>query len=170
VRTQTLLKWIGLPDWAPNLHPLVIHFPIAWLIAAFIVDVVSLVLRRAAWAQTTASCLYAAGALSALAAYLSGRQAAAGVFIPGMAQPIVRDHWNWALATTIYFMLVAVARIALTLNRRPLAFWQRAGAAAIGLVGMWLLFHTGEQGARLVYEHGVGVLPRAHRDAAPTTR
>jgi hypothetical protein len=67
-------------------------------------------------------------------------------------------------------MVVAVVRMALTLNRRRLAFWPRAGAAATGLVGMWLLFHTGEQGARLVYEHGVGVLSRAHGDAAPTTR
>ena len=26
-----------LPAWAPNLHPIVVHFPIAWLTAALIV-------------------------------------------------------------------------------------------------------------------------------------
>jgi uncharacterized membrane protein len=159
-----------LPDWAPNLHPLIVHFPIAWLIAGLAVDIVSVVFPRASWAETTAACLYPAGALSALAAYLSGRQAAAGVLVPGMAQPIVLDHWNWALATTIYFTAVAAVRLTLALRGQRLTFWTRAGAVAVGLAGMLLLFHTGEQGARLVYEHGVGVVPRAHGMMLPTTR
>ena len=54
-----------LPDWAPNLHPLVIHFPIAWWIAAVLVDLVALAFPRAAWADTVASFLYPAGACSA---------------------------------------------------------------------------------------------------------
>ena len=44
-----------LPPWAPNLHPIVVHFPIAWLTAALIVDLIALVLPRAAWAETMAS-------------------------------------------------------------------------------------------------------------------
>ena len=152
-----------LPDWAPNLHPAIVHFPIAWLIGAVVVDLVALVLPRATWAETTAACLYPAGAVAALGAYLSGRQAAAGVLTPGMAHPIVLDHWNWALATTVYFTAVATVRLALALRGRRLRFWTRAGVAAAGLAGMLLLFHTGEQGARLVYEHGLGVMPRPHR-------
>lgn len=167
---KALLELLALPSWAPNVHPLIVHFPIAWLIAAVVVDVASLVQSRAAWSETTATCLYAGGALSAVVTYLSGRQAAAGVLIPGMAQPIVLDHWNWALATTIYFTVLAAIRLAVTLRRRPLAFWTRAGAVAFGVAGMLLLFHTGEQGARLVYEHGVGVSPRLPPETVPTTR
>ena len=100
-----------LPDWAPNIHPLVVHFPIAWWIAAVIVDLIALMLPRAAWANTTASTLYPAGAVSAAVAYFTGRQAAATVFTPGMAHPIVLEHWNWALVTTIGFALIAVLRI-----------------------------------------------------------
>jgi len=159
-----------LPDWAPNLHPLIVHFPIAWLIAALVVDLVSLVLPRATWAETTAACLYPAGAVSAIAAYLSGRQAAAAVLVPGMAQSIVLDHWNWALATTIYFTVVATARFAVRVSGIRPPFWTRAGVVAAGFAGMLLLFHTGEQGARLVYEHGVGVVPRTHRQAVPSAR
>ncbi len=51
-----------LPDWAPNLHPLIIHFPIAWWIAAVVVDLVALAIPKAAWADTVATCLYPAGA------------------------------------------------------------------------------------------------------------
>jgi uncharacterized membrane protein len=152
-----------LPDWAPNLHPLLVHFPIAWLIAALVVDLVALVLPGATWAETTAASLYPAGALSAIAAYLSGREAAAAVLIPGMAHVIVQDHWNWALATTIYFTALATVRLAMAVRRRRPRFWVRAGVVAAGLSGMLLLFHTSEQGARLVYEHGVGVIPRTVR-------
>ena len=164
------LDLIHLPAWAPNLHPLIVHFPIAWLIAALAVDVVALVRPRATWTDTTAACLYPAGALSAFVAYLTGRQAAAGVLVPGMAQPIVQDHWNWAIATTLYFSAVAAVRLALTLRRRRLSFAARTAAVAVGLGGMFLLFHTAEQGARLVYEHGVGVAPRGQYGTVPSAR
>ena len=153
-----------VPDWAPNLHPLVVHFPIAWLIAAVIVDLVALVLPRAAWAATTAAVLYPVGAASAIAAYLTGRQAAASVLVPGMAHTILRDHWNWALATTICYGLIAVLRVALLLRRGPPPRWARLSLAIAALLGMLLLFYTGEQGARLVYEYGTGVrMPAAPR-------
>lgn len=158
-RGNALLQAL-LPNWAPNLHPLIVHFPIAWLITAFTLDVVSLALPRAKWAEATAVCLYPAGALSALAAYLSGREAAAGVLMPGMAQPVLLDHWNWALATTVYFAAVAVVRLAVAFSGRDVTFRLRALGAALGFAGLLLLVHTGEQGARLVYEHGVGVAPK----------
>ena len=169
-RLEALVVWLTLPSWAPNLHPAIVHFPIAWLIAAVVVDLVSLTLPRSSWARITATSLYVAGAISALVAYLTGRQAAQSVLIPGMAQPIVIDHWNWALATTIYFAALAALRLTVTLTRRPFPFWMRAAAVSVALAGMLLLFHTGEQGARLVFEHGVGVVPGVHRGTLPTTR
>jgi uncharacterized membrane protein len=165
---EALVEW--LPGWAPNLHPLIVHFPIAWLIAAVAVDLVSLVLPRSSWIGSTATSLYVAGAISALAAYLTGRHAAEGVLVPGMAQPIVVDHWNWAIATTIYFAALATIRLALTPVRRPLPFWLRTATVGVALAGMFLLFQTGERGARLVYEYGVGVMPRADRASAPPAR
>jgi uncharacterized membrane protein len=167
---RTLAESMILPGWAPNLHPLIVHFPIAWLIAALVVDLVSLLLPRAAWAATTAACLYPAGAISAFIAYLTGRQAAANVLLPGMAQPVVLEHWNWALATTIYFATVAAVRLIMTFKQKQPAWWLRTATVAIGFGGMLLLFHTAEQGARLVYEHGVGVVPHTRGATAPNTR
>jgi uncharacterized membrane protein len=157
VEPRTLVEVTRLPSWAPNLHPLVIHFPIVLLIAAVVVDFLAVLRPRWSWVDAVASALYVAGALSALGAYLSGRQAAAGVLIPGMAQPIVLDHWNSALWTLAYFGALACARLALTLTGRGLPYWARVAAVAFALGGTLLLIHTAEQGARLVYEHGVGV-------------
>ena len=153
-----------IPAWAPNLHPLVVHFPIAWLTAALIVDLIALVLPRTAWAETMASVLYPTGAVSAWVTYLSGRQAAATVLTPGMAHALVLDHWNWALATTICFTGIAVVRLVFIYRRTNPSFWTRAALTAVALAGMFLLIQTGERGARLVYEYGVGVgIPGARR-------
>jgi uncharacterized membrane protein len=153
-----------LPDWAPNVHPLLVHFPIAWWVAAVMVDVIALAIPRAAWADTTASVLYPAGAVSAVLAYLTGRRAAATVLLPGMAHPIVEQHWNWALATTIAFSLIALVRVWSRLRRpQPRRSIQTALVVA-ALFALVALFQTGERGARLVFEQGVGVAtPAGHR-------
>jgi uncharacterized membrane protein len=143
---------------------LLVHFPIAWLTAALIVDLIFLVLPRATWAETMAGVLYPTGAASAVVTYLSGRQAAATVLTPGMAHALVLDHWNWALATTTCFTGVAVVRLVFIVRRKTPPFWTRAALTAAALTGMLLLFQTGERGARLVYEYGVGVsIPGARR-------
>jgi uncharacterized membrane protein len=144
------------PDWAPNLHPLLVHFPIAWLMAGLAVDACGLP-RRMAWAETAAAVFYPAGAVAALAAYLTGRQAGTTVFLPGMAHGLAHEHWNWALATTVYFLAFAAVRIGIVLRGRPPSFRMRAALTAGALVGSILLFNTGERGSRLVYEHGVGI-------------
>jgi uncharacterized membrane protein len=145
-----------LPEWAPNLHPLVVHFPIAWLLAAIVVDVIALVLPRAGWAEATAACLYPAGALSAAVTYLSGRQAAATVWLPGMAHAIVQQHWNWALATTLSFGALAIVRLALAFRPSRPSRRMKLALVVAGLAGALVLVRTAEHGARLVYEQGVG--------------
>jgi uncharacterized membrane protein len=153
-----------VPEWAPNIHPLLVHFPIAWWIGAVLVDLIALMLPRAAWAATTASVLYPAGAVSAAAAFLTGRQAAATVHMSGMAHPLVMEHWNWALGTTAGFALVAVLRVWLQIARPQSARWGRTALAVAALVALAGLVETGQRGARLVFEQGVGVAaPRPGR-------
>lgn len=153
-----------VPGWAPNLHPLVIHFPIVLLIAAAMVDLVDALFERPAWLGTAATNLYVAGAGAAIAAYLTGQQAAATVFLPGMAHPIVDDHRAWALLTAWYFGIVAVARLSARLAGFPRARSHRVLLLTAGLIGVLFLQQTAERGARLVFEHGVGVI------AAPGSR
>jgi len=147
-----------IPDWAPNAHPMLVHFPIAWLIAAIAIDVVSLALPRPHWALTTATLLYPAGAASALVTYLTGMQAAAAVLTPGLAHEVVQQHWNWALATTIFFAVLSTVRLVVffILKRQP-SYAARIALTGAAFGGLILLFYTAELGARLVYEYGVGV-------------
>lgn len=147
-----------IPSWAPNLHPLVIHFPIVLLIAAAAIDLVDAVFERPEWLSPAATSLYLAGAVAAVAAYLTGVQAGSTVFIPGMAHPAVDDHRSWALVTTWYFAVAAVIRLAAQRAGFARARSHRLALLTVGLIGVLFLQQTAERGARLVYEFGVGVI------------
>jgi uncharacterized membrane protein len=153
-----------VPSWAPNLHPLVIHFPIVLLITAVAIDLVDTVFERPAWLGAAATSLYVAGAAATLAAYYTGVQAETTVFIPGMAHPVVNDHRTWALVTAWYFCAAAVLRLAARRAGFSRARAHRVLLLSVGLLGGFFLQQTADRGARLVYEYGVGVV------AAPESR
>lgn len=144
------------PDWAPNIHPLVVHFPIALLLAAVAADLLSVVMARRPALREAATWLYCAGAGTAVAAYLTGGNAADSMLLPAAVTPLVDDHDNWAFRTTVLFALLAAARVALPrfLTLKAPVWW---GAFALGLLGAGMLYETAERGGRLVFEHGLGV-------------
>jgi uncharacterized membrane protein len=146
-----------VPGWAPNIHPLLVHFPIALLVTAAGLDVVGWVFRRNRPLRHAATLLYVLGTAAAVAAYFTGRAASQTIWFPGMAQAVVREHWDWALRTVWFFAIVTVVRLVLLRPSRhdpgPATI---AALALAGLVGIGLLLETGDRGGRLVYQHGVG--------------
>ncbi len=145
-----------IPAWAPNLHPLVVHFPIALLFAAGAVDLTGLLAPDRKLLRDTATWLYIGGAATAVCAYYSGYTAAqAGVFSPE-ARALVDGHNDWAFAATWLFAFFASLRLAMSyILPSPRAL--RLGAFAITLVGLGALLQTALLGARLVFEQGLGV-------------
>ena len=67
-----------IPAWAPNLHPLLVHFPVTLLASAVAVDMASLLMPARPVLRDTATLFYCAGAFMAMAAYFSGLSAAQG--------------------------------------------------------------------------------------------
>lgn len=148
-----------IPAWAPNIHPMIVHFPIVLVMLAVLADLIHVVRPRMRGAGAAAPALYLLGALSSVSAYVSGRIAAGAVFIPGMAHGLVDEHGNWALATMISFVVLATLRpvgrlVGLTDTRTTRLLFLALGVAVLVLVQQ-----TAERGARLVYEQGVGVVP-----------
>jgi uncharacterized membrane protein len=146
-----------LPAWAPNAHPLLVHLPIGMWVGAVAADLIAVVFRRASRADAAASFLYPAGALAAVLAYLTGQRAAATVLVPGMAFPLLEQHEDWALAATILFALVAAIRLWVRRRATETTRAVRIALAAAALLALAALVGTGERGARLVFQHGVGV-------------
>jgi uncharacterized membrane protein len=147
-----------LPEWAPNLHPLLVHFPIGLLTTAAALDLLGLTYRARPQLRDTATLLYLTGTVAVLATYWSGRAAAQTIHLPGMAHAVVNEHWDWAFRTVSFFVVVTALRLAFLRPWRVSAPPARVLVFVIaGLVGLVLLYETGDRGGRLVFELGVGV-------------
>jgi uncharacterized membrane protein len=64
-----------IPDWIPNIHPLVVHFPIALLVIAVLFDAARIYFKEESWLQKMVLALYATGSAGLIAAFWSGRRA-----------------------------------------------------------------------------------------------
>ena len=146
-----------MPDWAPNPHPFLVHFPIALLAAAAAADVLSLLRPARPAARDAATWLYCAGAFTAMAAYFSGLSAAAAVRVTPEAGLAVTAHFAWADRTTWFFVFFASLRLAMSYIWGTTARWALAASCALSLVGLVLLAATALHGGRLVFRYGLGV-------------
>ncbi|MFU8861717.1 MAG: DUF2231 domain-containing protein [Cyclonatronaceae bacterium] len=147
-----------LPEWAPNIHPIVVHFPIALLAVAVLLDFIRLAVRQPAGLNLSVQILYGLGTLGLIVAFITGRQATETVEVAGQAFTVLASHENWALATMIFFIAFFGLRFA--------AYWYQldtlkstsAASVVLGLIGMGLVTITGDRGGELVFGHGVGVV------------
>jgi len=145
-----------LPEWAPNVHPMLVHFPIAMFITGLFFDFVKFFWKKD-WLHIVVTALFVFAALSALVTYFSGKQAIDIVSVPMRAELTASNHADWGLYTLLYFSLFAAIRAFL--------FWKeldRKRAVAIllfcgSLAGAALISKTADLGAKLVYKYGVGV-------------
>jgi uncharacterized membrane protein len=134
-----------------------VHLPIGLLVTAIVADLVAMLRRDPSAIVTVSTGLYLVGTVTLVTAYLTGRSAAPEVYTPGMAQSVVVRHWDWALWCVWYFGLVTTSRVGLRLATDMPRRIITVGLAVAGLIGLIVLANTAELGARLVYEHGVGV-------------
>tara|TARA_B100001123_G_scaffold331033_1_gene373162 strand:+ start:1088 stop:2167 length:1080 start_codon:yes stop_codon:yes gene_type:complete len=144
------------PDWAPNIHPIVVHFPIALLVVAVAVDLVGLFFRRNLSIRNTVSLLYCIGAASGMLAYFTGESAADAMLLPADVAPLVGEHHDWASRATWFFVFFASLRLAVSFIL-PQKKWIEIASFVLALGGIFMLYETAEHGALLVYRHGLGV-------------
>lgn len=149
-----------IPEWAPNIHPILVHFPIAILGIAIFFDIVSFFLSREKkwWTEEATAFLYGVGAVAAIIVYYTGTMAADSVMLPAEAQSVLTEHADLAWITIWFYGLYAIARIAATWwrsEKQRLKF--HIGFFLLSLVGVYFLYQTGDHGAKMVFKHGVGV-------------
>ncbi len=137
----------------PNLHPLLVHFPIALLLLALILEVIALLrvnpeISRAAWWNQIG------GTVSLALAVASGLLAQNSVQIPGDARGLFERHEQLAFVAAALFAV--------------LFFWRVGGRGRLPKEGSrlyLLLFVAGVAclltgalyGGEMVYRCGVGV-------------
>ena len=143
-----------------ELHPLVVHFPIAILILYILVEVVSVFINNEKL-KFTAQFLLIAGVISALAAVLSGNQAEqiASKIIEKhnltSAQKALEAHEEQATFFLWYFVFVLVIRTMFILKKKFNGF-RKIFVSILAVIGLYLILNTGKYGGELVYKYGVG--------------
>jgi uncharacterized membrane protein len=146
----------------PNWHPLVVHFPIALVLAATALLLGARLLRNESLAATAATvgtwnlCL---GSFAALFALGTGLGAVLDLDVSAAARQAISVHLKWAMFTTLLLLLLAIWRGAGTASRsRPSWLFLMVLVAASAA-----LIFTGYRGGKNVYEYAVGVRKIAAR-------
>jgi uncharacterized membrane protein len=149
------------PDWAPSLHPVVVHFPIALLTVAVVIDLLSVFRPRSVSLRDAATWMYLAGTACALAAYVTGSVGAdalrLGVSSEQPATEAIAVHETWAFRSAWFFAFFASLRLGISFVFPPRRV-VLIGAFLLGVVGLVMLAKTVEHGTELVYGHRVGVM------------
>ena len=135
-------------------HPFLIHFPIALLTAALVIDAVALLWGRETW-HRIAYVLLVAGTVGAAASVVSGNADAAG-YRQSEVAAAVQDHEDLGTVTFLLFLVVVLGRLPRIL--RPQADARKWLWMVPGVVGLVLLYLTSYDGGELVYHQGVGVV------------
>ncbi|MGD9968240.1 MAG: DUF2231 domain-containing protein [Hyphomonadaceae bacterium] len=132
------------------IHPILVLFPVAFLVSTLVTDIVFLSTGASGWA-TASLWLVGAGVVTALVAALAG-------FADFFGEPRIRqirDAWRHMLGNLIAVALAAIS------------WWMRAGQGAAEAVMPWgltlsalisvILLYTGWKGGELAYRYRVGV-------------
>lgn len=152
-----------IPSWE-EMHPLIIHFPIALLLLTPLFVIISAALPppRSRPYMLAAIFVLLLGTASLYVATSTGKAAAQRIAKGGEINAVLQSHRRFALETNIWFseLLIILAGMYLlprVLRRRetrlfstllPLTF------LALYAVGIMFLFNTAHAGGRLVHEFG----------------
>jgi uncharacterized membrane protein len=144
------------PEWLPNIHPVIVHFPISLFFLGVLLDFLFLISRKKEL-KNVAMTFLGLGAVFVIGAYFTGQSAADTVFIPADAQLAVNEHADWALRTIVLILIYVSGRFIADLKFPGPNIVVTVLAVVFGALCFFSLYETAEHGGQLVFRHGVGV-------------
>ncbi len=136
-----------------HLHPMLVHFPIALIMAGFLADLLFL-FKRVSWLSRTGFFLMILGTLGAIAAVLSG-----ALFTQepteGEVVKIYEIHTRAAFITLLIMLFVTMARIIFFVKQKEDRF--RWAIFFLYLFGAAAVSYTGFMGGTMVYSYFLGI-------------
>lgn len=166
-----------MPEIIPNLHPLMVHFPIALITVSAFFHVVAIATRGKHFSRNfaiLAHTLLWLSALSVLPAVFLGWQAYNSVTHDGASHAAMLIHRNWALGTSVILIILAGWDVWRNKIDSAPAWWP-----VVAVIGAWsMVAITAWHGGELVYRHGLGVMPlpvpqdgtgHGHHDDSPVS-
>ncbi len=139
------------------LHPLTVHFPIALLLVATALEVVSSIMRpeRRSFARSASLLLLILGVIGAWTSVWSGEEAEHIVEKMICDEELLENHEE--LATLVSWIFSGVAILAIIRRLKPALKFLSFLIAVTSIVGSVGLGYVGHLGATLVYQQGAAV-------------
>lgn len=137
-----------------HLHAMLIHFPVALLLVGFLSEVISLITKKEFF-KNAAFYLLLLGALGAVAAYLTGNAAGAGIEA-GTLKKALDLHEQAATISLWLTIITALSYLIVALVKYKKA-WTRIATVVLFTAVVFSIVRTGYLGGQLVYKHGAGV-------------
>ncbi len=145
-----------MPEIIPNWHPIFVHYSIALLSISTLLFLVG-TFTKSRWKEA----LLKAGHINLwLGAIISVGTVAAGLYASNTvahdsaSHAQMMNHRNWAIPTTIGFIILAIWSAWNFRKKAPVSLT----FVGLMLIATGALSATGLKGAELVYRHGTGVM------------
>ena len=145
-------------EFLAQYHPLLVHFPIAFFFLYLIFESSGIIFKKE-YLLKSAIIILALGVIGSVESVLTGNQAAELLKVQGILtseiSEAIEEHESWATITLWFFVIVLTLRVFLTVNKKFTGNI-RYIFVILSLIGVFLIYKTGEYGGKLVYEHGAG--------------
>jgi uncharacterized membrane protein len=151
----------GVQGLGYNVHPLIVHFPIAFLLAYFLLELIG-TLRGRQSLNSVASWMLYLGASTAVLAAGAGLYAAARVPHGEDVHEIM--EWHRRLGLTVAGLATVLAIWRITVRARFESIMARSLHLGLAAVMVACLIIGTDLGGLMVYGHGVGVKQLQHAD------
>lgn len=152
----------GIQTLGLNLHPSLVHFPIAFLSVFFLLELVGSLLRREKLRQVASALLYC-GALGAVLAAAAGLYAAH--IVPHGQEVHEIMEWHMRLGLTVASLAVVLSLWRLLAKGMMTGMAQALHLLLAGVMALCMVFGA-DLGGLMVYGHGVAVHKLQGEEAA----
>lgn len=145
-----------------NIHPLVVHFPIALLTIFFFADTFGGLLSRPAWRSFATPLLYI-GTLAAMLSVAAGFQAAYSVPHNDVTHAIMLRHQAFGITVTVLALILSLRRF---FAADDFLASKTYGHFTLSALLVLFLSLGADLGGLMVYQHGVAVAPVMQKHAS----
>lgn len=138
-----------------NIHPLLVHFPIALFIIFFFADTIGGLLSKPAWRQFATPILYV-GTFSAILTVAAGLQAAYSAPHNDATHAIMLRHQYFGITVTVIALILSLRRY---FAAEEFLYSKTYTHFALSTLLVILLILGADLGGLMVYQYGVAVNP-----------
>ena len=139
---------------ATHLHAMIIHFPIALLMAGFLSEIISLFTKKEFF-RNASFYLLLLGTTGAIVAYITGSSAGEGIEDGPLMVPM--DQHQQAATITLWIAIITASFRVIIFYFKYDRKWTRLLAIVLFTILAGAVSRTGYLGGQLVYSHGAGV-------------